>query len=565
MFRPSDVSTHKNLFTCTHDLLLGNSLKLYDDSDGWHNQFRRQIIERIDENLFRPLFSSDMGAPNVSIRVLVGMMILKEARGWSDWQLFEHCQFDLLTRSALGMMNLDDSVPAASTYYLLRKRIVAWEKSGHENLIEKVFSQITKSQSIDLQVAGKNVRMDSKLLGSNIAWYSRYELIHETLRKAYQKVVKSALGRLSLSESDIILLESLLRESGDKVSYRSSKSEIESKMAQLGVVIYKIITQLGDHPLKEMQTLYRVFAEQYHYHEQEAVALPLPKEEISSGSVQSPHDTECHYRQKDEKKVKGYSINVAETCDAGNQLNLITNVLVDVASAADCHFLQPALQATQEIVTQEIEIVNADGAYHSVSNQDYCRDRENPIDLVLGAIQGKSSRYDLTLDDDNELIVTDIETNTIIPVRKVESRKEGTDPKWVIKNEKNKNRYFTQKEIDTCSLRKLIGTRTQRELNVRNNVEATIFQLGYHYSNAKSRYRGLSKHKIWANIRCLWVNFVRIVNFMARNGSNYIQKMKNCLILCQFSAKYIKNIDVRVIAEIFYQTRWKTEVRLGFF
>lgn len=28
----------------------------------------------------------------------------------------------------------------------------------------------------------KQVRMESKLLGSNIAWYSRYELIHETLR-----------------------------------------------------------------------------------------------------------------------------------------------------------------------------------------------------------------------------------------------------------------------------------------------------------------------------------------------------------------------------------------------
>jgi hypothetical protein len=50
-------------------------------------------------------------------------------------------------------------------------------------------------------------------------------------------------------------------------------------------------------------------------------------------------------------------------------------------------------------------------------------------------------------------------------------------------------------------------------LQKRNNVEVTIFQLGYHCSNAKTRYRGEIKHQMWANVRCLWVNFVRIQKF----------------------------------------------------
>ena len=53
---------------------------------------------------------------------------------------------------------------------------------------------------------------------------------------------------------------------------------------------------------------------------------------------------------------------------------------------------------------------------------------------------------------------------------------------------------------------------TQAELLV--YVLATIFQLGYHYPNAKSRYRGEIKHQMWANIRCLWVNFVRILKYI---------------------------------------------------
>jgi hypothetical protein len=46
------------------------------------------------------------------------MMILKEADGLSDEKIFENCRFNLLYRSALGLFNLNDSIPTESTYYL---------------------------------------------------------------------------------------------------------------------------------------------------------------------------------------------------------------------------------------------------------------------------------------------------------------------------------------------------------------------------------------------------------------------------------------------------------------
>jgi hypothetical protein len=421
MFRSSQKSHQLSLFSSTHTLLKGKSLKMYVDNYKWHNQFRIQVVDRINEELFRPLFRDNFGAPNAPIRLLIGMMVLKEAQGWSDSQLFEQCQFNLLVRRALGLHNIDDEVPAASTYYLLRRRIVEWERDGHDNLIEKVFSDVTKSQALEFKIHGNNIRMDSKLLGSNIAWYSRYELIHETVRKAYG-CLKSHLAGL-LSASDILLLERICGESGDKVSYRSNKSEIESKLAELGVVIYKIINQMNTESSDRIPVLRRVFNEQYQVVDDMVSARA--KEDISAGSVQSPHDTDCHYRQKDENKVKGYSINVTETCDTDSSLNLVTNVIVDTSSAADCAFLQSAVEATAEVVTQPIETINADGAYHSEGNQDYCQ--ENSIDLIIGAIQGKPSRYDLKQDEAGELTVTDLTTSTEVAVRKVESRKEESE------------------------------------------------------------------------------------------------------------------------------------------
>jgi len=108
-------------------------------------------------------------------------------------------------------------------------------------------------------------------------------------------------------------------------------------------------------------------------------------------------------------------------------------------------------------------------------------------------------------------------------------------PKWRIPTEKG-YRYFTQKDIDTYIIRKQIAETPIEILQFRNNVEATIFQSGYHYPNAKSRYRGEIKHQMWANIRCLWVNFVRILNYIKQ--------------LCQrtlFFAKYaVKSIFVKL-------------------
>jgi len=536
MFRKSNKSNQLSLFSSSNTLLNGKSLKIYEDNSKWHNQFRIQVTQRIDEELFRPLFHNGFGSPNASIRTLIGMMILKEAQGWSDSQLFEECRFNVLVRSALCLMNLDDPIPAESTYYLLRKRIVEWERKGNENLIERVFSQVTSSQTVEFSINGNKIRMDSKLLGSNIAWYSRYELIHETVCIAYRQL-KPNIDKF-LSESDINLLTDISLEAGEKVVYRSSKFDLESKLNVLGIVIHKIICQTEEITLESLQTLRRVFIEQYQIVDDTVSARS--KHEISAESVQSPHDTDCHFRQKGDNQVKGFSCNITETCDTDAPLNLITNVLLSPASIADCDFFQTAVESSQEVVLLPIESVNADGAYHSVDNQDYCRNREKPIDLVVGALSGRSPRYDLTMDENGKVSVTDLETNTEMLVREVKSRKEGTESRWAVRTEDGKNRYFTRKEIDTCSIRRLIAERTPEELNRRNNVEATIFQVCYHYPNNKSRYRGLIKHKIWANVRCLWVNFVRILKFITEGGFKCDQKVRNCLVGVDFLLIFVK-------------------------
>jgi len=544
MFKKSDEHKQLDVFSSPIEYLKDSTMNYYLKNDSWHNQFRKQVVMRVDESTFSVLYTQITGAPNASIRVLIGMMILKEAHGWSDEQLFESCNFNLLTRSALGLMSLEDAVPVASTYYLFRHNLVKYSKEHGVDLYKKCQEQITASQILEFNVSGKQVRMDSKLLGSNIAWLSRYELIHETLR-LFIAQREEFIYKKSLSKDEFSLIKSIQEETGNKVVYRSTKSEIDARLIALGKLMYRFVVLFKSNNYGKYKTLKTVFEQQYSL-SKEKMVLPLENEKISAKSIQSPHDTDAHYRDKDGNKVKGYSANITETCDQPAQdgepvLNLITNTQVEVVSTQDNSYLKPALTNTQEILPNNIEKVYTDGAYNSVENQEYCQN--NDINLLLSAMQGATPRYDITLDkqDNNGLIVTDNKTGEIIQAQQVKTRKDPTQKKWKIKTEEGGYRYFDMESVRAATLRQKLKDIPIQETNIRNNVEATIFQLGYHYSNDKSRYRSLAKHKLWAYSRSLWINFVRIMKYVTQlcQRTLFGQKLPNYIVNICYSMQII--------------------------
>jgi len=548
MYRKSDNHKQLDAFSSPIEYLKDSSMNYYLKNDSWHNQFREQVVMRIDESLFSVLYSNEKGAPNASIRVLVGMMILKEGQGWSDEQLFESSNYNLLVRSALGLMTLNDAVPVASTYYLFRRNLVEYAKEHGEDLYKKCQAQITKSQILEFNVSGKQVRMDSKLIGSNIAWYSRYELIHETLR-LFIAERQEFIYKKSLSKEEFLLIKSIEGETGNKVVYRSTKIEIDQRFIALGLLMYRFINLFKSNPYGQHQTLKTVFEQQFTV-SKEKLVLPLENEKISSKSIQSPHDTDCHYRNKDGNKVKGYSANITETCDHPKEdeqdkpvLNLITDTQVEVVSTSDCDFLKQALTQSQELLPNNIEKAYTDGAYNSVDNQNYCQN--NNIDLMLTAMQGAIPRYDVSLDsqDQNRLIVIDSKTGNSIESQQVNTRKDPTQKKWRIKTDEGKYRYFDIESLRASILRQKLKEIPIEESNIRCNVEATIFQLGYHYSNDKSNYRTLAKHKLWAYSRSLWINFVRILK--------YVTQICQRTLVCLQKAKYVINVCNILLFNVF--------------
>ena len=516
MFKKTDTSEQISMYSSVYQHFTGENSKQFADETGCHNIFFNQIVSRIDENIFSVLYSQDKDSPNAPIRTLIGMMILKEGEGYNDEKLFENCRFNLLTRKALGLVNIDDSIPVKSTYYLLRKRISGYCEETGINLFDSCFKNITGGQIIDFQVSGENVRTDSKLIGSNIAFISRYELIHKTLVLFYKHTYNNQFTLLS--EQDRNILSEFIKEKSASTVYRSNKHQINDRLLILGKLIYAILNTVKESNNKYYQTLKQVFNEQYKVLESNKIEI-TPNNEISAKSVQSPHDTECDFRSKDRKKTKGYSHNVTETCTPDNRVDLISDVQTEPATHPDNEFTIPAINNSQEILHDKIQNIHADGAYNSVVGQLFTGFIN--INFYLTGFQGPPGRYDLTMKD-NELRVFDNKNKTQVVVTKTKKNK------YRITTETG-YRYFSEKEIESCRLRKQAEQLPKEKGNRRNNVEATIYQLAYHLRKDKTKYRGKFKNKMWATLRSLWVNFVRITKYLIEESKKPHQNVMNAL------------------------------------
>jgi hypothetical protein len=398
----------------------------------------------------------------------------------------------------------------------------------------KVFAHITNGQIREFDVNGRSIRMDSKLIGSNIAIFTRYEIIHQTLCMFYKSLDKVAKSKLLTS--DLEQLENLVAEESSKTVYRSTREELKERLQSIGILIYKLLKLFGELKSEAFQLLQRVFNEQYKVIEDEQIEL-RGKEEISSSSVQSPHDPDSAYRNKQGQQVKGYSVNITETCSKDN-LNLITNVIVEKANTPDTAFVEPAIEATIEVTGQIVEKVYVDGAYQSPNNDVCCED----IDMVFTGIQGYESRYDLEMTPEG-LLVTDTKTGEQMKAVLVKKHKNSKEDRWRISTASGYY-YFGQLAIRASQLRHEMKGRTEEELHTRNNVEATIFQLGIPLRNNKSKYRGLIKQKIWTVCRCLWINLVRILNFTKQICQRTFKTMEKPALVSFFFNYF--NLGIRV-------------------
>lgn len=468
--------------------------KLLDPS-AWHNLFYEHFLCAIDEEVFEPLFHGSRGRPNASICTLLGMLVLKEGRGWSDEELFEACALDLRIMRALGLTNFSESVPVPATYYEFKRRLFEYEVAHGVDLLEKAFANVTGKQAAKFDVKADWIRMDSTLIGSNIANCCRLQLVVGCLQVFWRSLTEAQRARAS--QKDRGLLDALLTCKPHQFVYRLKEEEKPGKLAELGYVMSRLLKIYDEAESDRWGPLSRLFGE--NYRPQKKRVILKDASEIPADSIQSPYDTDATFRRKCGRQTQGYTLNVTETCNPDG-LNLITDVQVAKATKHDTQFVVPAIENTQAIAG-DVKEASMDGAYQAPDNTRWAANEETI--LHYGGMQGRKCRY-VYERNDKEIAVTDTQTGEIQLATRIPSGR------YRVTFTDCKPHYFDDEKIDASELRRQIEEMPDEVRWRRNNIEATIFHFVCHLRNRKTRYRGSFTHRLWGMCRALWINLIRI-------------------------------------------------------
>jgi hypothetical protein len=198
---------------------------------------------------------------------------------------------------------------------------------------------------------------------------------------------------------------------------------------------------------------------------------------------------------------------VTETCEG--ELNLIVDVQVEPATAADNAYLKEAVANSEAVLDRQAQEISADGAYYSEENETYAKEQEKEIHYT--GFPGKPGRFDYEQTDEGVLIIDRQSGERQL----AEEYKPGryrfrVDGKW---------RYITDQDIATAECRRRTQELPRELFNRRGNVEATIFQLCYLTNKKKLKYRGKFRIQLWALCRAAWINMRRIASYQAKQAA----------------------------------------------
>jgi len=71
MFKKSPKTKQFNLFCSPSGLMCERESRMYDDESAWHNKFYKEVTSKVDEDIFKPLYTTErednrVGRPNAA-------------------------------------------------------------------------------------------------------------------------------------------------------------------------------------------------------------------------------------------------------------------------------------------------------------------------------------------------------------------------------------------------------------------------------------------------------------------------------------------------------------------
>jgi hypothetical protein len=370
--------------------------------------------------------------------------------------------------------------------------------------------------------------MDSTQLLSNIARLNRLELVIAVLQKGGSGLPKSQQQAWQEAE------EQYLSKPPQNVCYRIRAADTEGHLLRVGELLLALWEELrecnGDeHAIALVE---RILAEQYEVKDNQ-VTLKA-EEEIATSSMQSPHDPEATYREKNGESYQGYVINLSETCDPDNRVQMITSVQTASNNTDDGQLLADTLDDLDERGIA-IEQATVDGGYNGDTAEEACD--KHSVTLRPTTLRGRLSAPD-KFGWEAYTWVWDkaTESGTVTcPGGRTKSLQRGSKKNRLLARFSRQicaNCPFYMRECRVEELKKkpptlyvkqrsiqvalLLQRMSAENYAIRANTESTVHAFKHPFSAGKLPVRGLIHSHMVACGSALMVNLMRLHNYLSQ-------------------------------------------------
>jgi len=349
----------------------------------WPGVFRHQILHLMPVGKLGEHFHPVLGCKTKELYGMAGTLLLREMFNLSIEQTVQKYLTDMAWQYALNVEPMTASMSHAT--------IERYSKLFAEHdLASDIFHRVASAliEALELQIDLQ--RLDSTHVFSDMALLGRTRLMAVAIsrflvqlrrhhRDLYDALPQEITQRYARSKSQMF------------AEYQGPKHVLRQSVAER---LAWMVDRFADVPQVASRSTYQAMCRILH--EQcdvlgDAVRL---KAKTDLNVMQNPSDPDATF---DGHKGPGYQAQIAETCSQDNDVQLITGVLVETASASDQDALEPMLdQLRQQDLAPETLL--ADQGYgrdeNVVAAQDRGVDLQSPV-----AGSAPQNPDDLTVDD----------------------------------------------------------------------------------------------------------------------------------------------------------------------
>ena len=347
-------------------------------AEGWQSIFRDVILETMPVERIGKDLSDDSGRRSVELHAIIGLLLIRDFKGWTVPETHEALLFHTDIQYALNLEPGADTTQRTIERYLARLQ-------KDKTICEEIFASVTDTLLRSMEVKIKKQRLDSTHVLSDMSNIGRARMIGLALKRFFAKIEKQDASLLKRFDEDLL---KRYRKQSDAQVFGDVRSTEKRQVAlkQAAQDLLQVITSLGEvKPVcdwPQYAQLKLIFDQQCELREQ----FVEVRKKTGGNVIQNTSDPDATYCGN---KGPGYQVQICETFNEQGDPNFITSAEVETAVDSDADAVTKVVEDLNDRELLPDELL-ADAGYGSDANVELAK--EKGVELVAPVPGGK--KYD---------------------------------------------------------------------------------------------------------------------------------------------------------------------------